>query len=167
MDTAIPSSPALSEEQAAFIQAHVTMVVASRDAALRPRLVRAIGCRLSDDRRALRLYVSCRQSRDVQAAIGETGAVAAFFTRPRTHRSLQLKGRDATLQALDAQDRAALARYRALCGEELAALGYGADFTRALLAVELDDAMVIGFTPDSVFEQTPGPGAGQRIEAGA
>jgi len=166
MDTA-SSKPALGAEQADFIQGHVTMVVASRDVARRPVLVRALGCAVSVDRRELRLFMSQRQSGDLQACLRQTQAVAAVFTRPSTHRSLQVKGCDARVQAPTAADREALQRYRRLCAEELGSLGYTEAFTHALLATGLDDALVVSFTPHTVFEQTPGPAAGERIAGAA
>lgn len=153
----------LAPDHATFIQGHVTMVLSSRDAAHRPVLVRGLGCSVSADRRSLRVYVSEQQSGAVREAIRQTQAVAVFFTRPSTHKALQLKGRDARLQPLDEDDRRAMQQYQRLCAEELGSLGYAEPFTRALLAVELDDALAVCFTPDSVFEQTPGPAAGERL----
>jgi hypothetical protein len=47
---------------------------------------------------------------------------------------------------------------------EIMALGYSENFSRALMAPAGDDAVGVAFTPEAVFEQTPGPKAGMRLE---
>ena len=47
---------------------------------------------------------------------------------------------------------------------ELAELGFNAPFVHAACAMQPDDMAAITFTPSDGFAQTPGPGAGSRLD---
>jgi hypothetical protein len=55
----LPHSP-IGPEQAELIGGRVSIIVSSRDAALRPHLMRAVGCTLSDDRRQVTVLLNQR-----------------------------------------------------------------------------------------------------------
>ena len=42
-------------------------------------------------------------------------------------------------------------------------MGFGAEYSNALLAAREDDLVAVTFLPDAAFEQTPGPRAGATI----
>jgi hypothetical protein len=158
------AAPLLDEEHAAFIQSGVSMLAASRDATNAPKLARALGCRVSPDRRRVAVFLAASQAVEVLAAIRATGTVAVGFNLPSTHRSLQLKGTDAVVSPLEAGDLEIAARYAAAFVDDIQLLGYDARLGRALLASEPAELVAVGFTPSSAFVQTPGPRAGARLE---
>lgn len=161
---AAPASP-ISPEQAAWICGSVSIIVASRDARLHPHLVRAIGCRLSDDRCRVTLLLPGRSAHQVLEDLRDIPTVAAVFTEPSTNRSLQLKGRDTTLERVgDAADLRLAERYRLGFIEELGRLGFGPQVGHGILAHE-DDLFAIGFMIEAAFDQTPGPAAGRPLAA--
>jgi len=90
--------------------------------------------------------------------------VCAVFSAPSTHRTLQFKSPQSRVDSLDAQDRRCAKRYVSLFGSELGALGFSAAFTQALLS-GADDLTVVGFIPQQVFDQTPGPRAGAPLRS--
>ena len=67
-------------------------------------------------------------------------------------------------RALAAADSRALRRYGEAFAAEICALGYPAELAQALLAGVDEDAVGVGFEPSALFEQTPGPHAGERLE---
>ncbi|HXG29003.1 MAG TPA: pyridoxamine 5'-phosphate oxidase family protein [Nevskiales bacterium] len=153
----------LDAELAGFVTGGVTVIAASRDAGNCPNLVRARGCRVSPDGRRVTVFLDGPQSTSLLADWRANGRVAVVFTRPSTHRSVQLKGRDAAIEPLAEGDHAIVARYRDLLAEELATIGYGHGFTAALLAADHDALVALSFTPEAAFSQTPGPGAGAPL----
>jgi hypothetical protein len=140
--------------------------VASRDAALRPSLMRAVGSSVADAGRSITVFVSRRQSRQLVQDIAATGHVAVVFSEPSTHRTVQVKATRATLRNAVPADAPLLARYLASMEHEIQLVGYPIEVPRAMLAHRLDDVVAVTFEPELAFDQTPGPRAGTRLQGG-
>jgi hypothetical protein len=158
------STPSLlSPDFVAMMARGVSVNVASRDAAMRPSLMRAVGSSVADGGRSITVYVSRRQSRQLVQDIAATGHIAAVFSEPSTHRTVQVKATRASLRNAVAADEAVLARYLASMEHEIQLVGHPPEVTRALLAHRLDDVVAITFEPELAFDQTPGPRAGTQL----
>ncbi len=155
----------LAPEHIALIDKGVSAIVASRDAALRPSLMRAVGAGISADGTQVTVFVTRSQSRQLLQDIAAHGEVAVVFSQPSSHRTLQLKARHARLRAAAEADLPLLQRYLASMEREVGAVGYAPNFVRAMLAHRLDDVVAIGFTPEQAFDQTPGPRAGMPLSS--
>jgi hypothetical protein len=153
----------LKEAQAQFIQGGVGITAASCDAQGRPSLNRAVGCSVAPDGRRVTVWLRRSQAATLLADIERSGTVAAVFSQPSTHHTLQIKSTDAVVHAPAGVDAAALARYVEAFHRELAPLGYTAEWTRALLGHAPADLVGVSFTPQALFSQTPGPRAGERL----
>jgi hypothetical protein len=82
----------------------------------------------------------------------------------RSFRSLQIKGHDAVIEAFDAEDAVARAAHNRLTADELVALGYAAPLAHGYFSVPKHaDFVTVSFSPQDVFQQTPGPGAGDKL----
>lgn len=154
--------PLLSEAHAAFIQRHTSMNVAGRDAHKRPALARGLGIRVSPDRRTLTVFLSTTHSGQVLKCLRENGDIAVAVTRPTTHETLQFKGRVREIVPLSDEDRVEMAAYQDSFAAELEPLGYRRDFVRQLLAGSAN-AVAVVFEPAAMFDQTPGPKAGEKL----
>jgi len=163
MSSAPGDEPLLDEDHAAFIQSGVSILAASRDAANAPKLARAIGCRVSPDRRRVTVFVAAFQAAALIESLRATGAIAVGFNLPSTHRAFQLKGTDATVGSLDRGDLEIAVRYVEAFVADIALLGYSEPIGRALLAFDPAELLAISFTPSAAFVQTPGPRAGARV----
>lgn len=163
----IPAEALFDAEHAAFMQGGVSMSVASCGPSLRPSVTRALGCRIAPDRRSAAVIVSRAQAAALLADLGISGAIAVVFSQPSTHRTVQLKGRDAAVEAAGAAERETAAAYREAFVAELAPLGFEPAMVRAVLAVRPEDLVALRFTPCAAFTQTPGPGAGQSLKVPA
>jgi hypothetical protein len=141
----------------------VSVIVASRDAAMRPSVMRAVGSDVAADGSEVTVYVSRRQSRQLVQDIAATGQVAVVFSEPATHRTVQVKSSRAQLRNAGPADRPALERYLASMEREITQVGFAPLFTRAMLALDLDDLVAIRFAPQQAFDQTPGPRAGEAL----
>lgn len=160
MSTPVP--PCLGHEQVALLARRVSIIVGTRDAALQPHVMRAAGCRLSEDRRRLTVLMPATSGADVLADLRANGRIAVVFSEPTTHRTLQVKGDDAEVAAPTPDDEALAAIYRARLADEIALLGFGASMAATMLGAD-EPLAAIGFTIAEVFEQTPGPAAGERL----
>ena len=153
----------LSEANAEFIRRFTSMSVATRDAQMRPVVGRALGCRVSADRRRLTIYLSASRAAHLLDCLRDNGAIALAVTRPTTNESLQFKGKVVEILPLSADDSAEIAAYRESFVAELASVGYNPEFSRGVLAGG-DDSVAVVFEPVAMFNQTPGPKAGTKLE---
>lgn len=147
----------------ALMHAGVSIIVASRDAELRPHLMRALACRVSADRRRVTLLMARRGSRALLDALAACGAIAVVFSQPSTHRTAQLKGRDATIGAAEPGDVALADAHAERFAAEIGRLGFAAPLAYAVLDRGDDEMVAVTFTPTAGYEQTPGPGAGRAL----
>ena len=158
-----PVSAVLDADNARFITGGVSIIVSSRNPANLPELVRAQCCRVSRDRRRISVFVQAAQAAALLGDVRQNGRVAVVFTRPSTHRSLQLKGDDAVPARLRPGDPARVAAYRDAMVTELAGINISEALARALLGGPDADLVAVEFTPVAAFVQTPGPDAGRRL----
>ena len=141
----------------------VSVIVGSRDAQLRPSIMRAVGSRVEADGRDITVYLSRPQSRQLLQDLAAVGRLAVVFSEPSTHRSVQLKTSRAEMRNAAAEDAPVLERYLASMEHELAQVGFAPAIPRALLSHRLEDVVAVRFTPEQAFEQTPGPRAGAAL----
>jgi hypothetical protein len=157
--------PILDPDNAAFIQTGVSIVASSRDDALTPSIARASGCLVSAGGSTVSIFAARSQSTQLVADLGDGGRIAVVFSRPSTHRTLQLKGDDARVRPATRAEAATVEAYVEAFAREIATLGHTHEQARTLLAIRDDDLVAIDFTPNAAFEQTPGPKAGSPLAA--
>jgi hypothetical protein len=134
------------------------VTVASRDAAHVPSVARALGCRVSPDRQHVAVFLLASQSATLLRDLRETGAIAAVFSQPSTHRTIQLKGSDALLGAIEpAVPDEANAALRGLRARRFPRA------SRAHSAHALD--VVASASPRRPHSSRRGPQAGRRLHA--
>lgn len=160
------SSVRLPPDLLAMMAKGVSVIVGSRDAALRPSVMRAVGSRIEADGQVT-VFLARRQSRQVLDDLAATGLVAVVFSQPSTHRTVQLKASRVRMRPAVPDDAPALAAYLASMEHEILQVGFAPELTRAMLAHQLDDVMAVSFVPEQAFDQTPGPQAGARLGEGA
>jgi hypothetical protein len=162
------SAPSLlPDDLLAMMTRGVSVHVASRDLALRPSVMRALGSSVSADGRSITVFVSRRQSGQLIQDVAATGHLAAVFSEPATHRTVQVKATRATLRDARPDDEPVLARYLASMEHEIQRVGYPPFMTRAMLAHRREDLVAISFEVEQAFDQTPGPKAGAVLGGGA
>ena len=161
---AVAQSTILDAETALFIQRRVSIFAAGRDAANVPISARAYGCKVSPDRRILTVFVMRPQAARLLENVEANRQVAVVFSRPTTHRTLQFKGQDARVTGIEPGDPQVIAEWVGSFVVELAELGFNAPFVHAACAMQPDDMAAITFSPSDGFAQTPGPGAGSRLD---
>lgn len=162
-----PPRPLLKPEHIAMIDKGVSTIVSSRNAALRPSLMRAMGARISPDGTEITVFVARGQGRQLLQDIAATGQIAVVFSEPLSHRTVQVKARTAELRAAGEEDLPVLRRYLASMEYELGLVRCDPIFVRTILAFRLEDLVAVRFHPNEAFDQTPGPKAGSALPASA
>src|SRR5215468_2123239 len=86
-------SAPLCDEVVELLASGVVMSVGTRDAALVPECVPAMGSRVNRDRRTLTVFVPSALVGATLANLEDNGQVAISLTRPSDEKSIQIKGR--------------------------------------------------------------------------
>ena len=153
----------LDPARIALVAKGVSAIVASRDKALRPSIMRAVGSQISADGFEVTVYLRRSQSEQLLRDIAQTGEIAVVFSVPSTHQTLQLKARQAAQRPARAEDLPVLQAYLRSMEEEVGRVGYGPHYVAAMLAAPLHDVVAVSFQPEAAFDQTPGPRAGAAL----
>lgn len=152
----------LDSEVGQFIEGQVMILVATRDDGHRPMIGRGSGARFDRPSGLVNVLVSQSQWPLAVAQAVSGRPIATTFVQPDSYRSYQIKGTILDSQPADEAAAAWGCHYvqRQLCLMDL--LGV----TRLQLSSTLSDRNLwhITFRPTDVFEQTPGPGAGRRVQ---
>lgn len=156
----------LSPEQVAFLHGPLSINLAASGRDGWPCICRAHGCSVARDRRSVTVLLSARRGRELLDALDAGSGIAAVFSRPATHATLQLKAVKASRVVMNATLKACNARYAKQFAEELVGLGYGPDLGQGIIALmAASDLIALRFAPEIVFDQTPGPAAGRVLAA--
>jgi hypothetical protein len=154
----------ITEELAEFIESGVSIQLGTRDARLVPDCVRLVGARVERGGGEVTVFLPRGTGAKSLANLKDNGRIAVCFSRPADHRSIQLKGRAVSLEDALPADRPIVDRYRAALADVLSVLGVP---PRTLLRIGHWPCTAARFQVESVFVQTPGPGAGDRLRPSA
>ncbi len=152
----------ISAELKHFLESGISILVGTRDARLAPDCFRALGARVEEGGRELTVFAPDAVARASLANLRDNGRVAVCFTRPEDHRSIQLKGRVLELRPADEAERRLVDRYRSALAAILGEIGLP---PRTTLRMNHWPCHAVRFEVEAVFVQTPGPGAGERLDA--
>jgi predicted pyridoxine 5'-phosphate oxidase superfamily flavin-nucleotide-binding protein len=150
----------VSADLASFLESGVAILVGTRDARLFPECTRGIGARVEAGGEELTIFLPDAIAARTLANLEENGRVAVGFSRSQDHRSFQVKGHVVALAPARDSDRADVERYRCAWAAELAAVGLP---PRITLRMAHWPAHAVRLRIESVFVQTPGPGAGAPL----
>jgi hypothetical protein len=148
------------------INQHCDVVLSCGSAAGVPSLCWGMAGRVLDDRLTVEAWVREDQARQFLADVRATGRVAAVFSEPFTNVAVQLKGRGASVRAATREDEAFLREHVGRMVAELARVNFGEAFARNFFEHPWTALAVVRFQAAEVFVQTPGPRAGQPLDAG-
>lgn len=157
---AIESRPTLlTPELIAHIESGVSLILATRDAALRPHSARALGARVEADGTVTVFLPTAVGGRSV-ANLRDNGRLAVAMSRIADHHTVQLKGAVVRMELADATQRQRVERYRQALAPELALAGLP---EHVVFRLAHWPAVAITVRPAALFDQTPGPRAGHLL----
>jgi hypothetical protein len=147
----------------AFLEQPVMMVIAVGETSGGAALGRCLGLRLPVGDGAIEIVFSAWQWPDLARSAGPGRAVALTLVHPSTYRTYQLKGRIEAVCEGDAEDMALADDYIGRMIGMLGALGVERDVIDRWCGI--DAVTRVAIRADDLFDQTPGPRAGERIPA--
>lgn len=150
----------ISEELAAFLESGLSIVVGTRDGDVQPDGGAAWAARVHDDRTHLTLFAYVDGAERLLRNLRRFPQIAIAFDRPTTHRACQVKGLLVSTRPARPDERPEVERQIEAFSGDLEAIG----IPRAMFAGWRTwpcTALVVRAT--ALFEQTPGPGTGERL----
>lgn len=163
---AVPPELLIDAAQAAFLQGGVSVTAASCGAHPFPSVCRVLACRVAADRGRLTVMVAKTQAQQLLADVSHSARLAVVFSQPSTHRTIQVKGMDATIAPPEPADLEAVRMHRDAFVAEVMQIGFPDPLVRSLLTCADDDIVAISATPAAAFDQSPGPRAGAPLRPG-
>ena len=151
-----------------FIQSAVSITVASRDKRRIPSLCRALACSVDSDASTksgsrIQIVLNRSQCQQLLLDVAASQAIAAVFSEPASHRTLQVKGNEIKTAPISDNLLARVNESREHFADAILPLGYSRAFSMHLLSYLPDNLITISFQPQAIFEQSPGPSAGNPL----
>jgi hypothetical protein len=155
----LPLGPAIVR----FLESPVALQLATAGADLRPSSTRGFGCWVEEDRRTLRVCVLAAQCERFLGDLEVGCRVAVNATDVLDLRSIQVKGRLSERRSATPAEQEACRAYAAGLVEVFVRIGVPRDGCGGLW--HSGPIAVVRVAVDALFDQTPGPGAGRKLEA--
>ena len=140
----------------------VAVVVGTRDADLRPACARGLAVRVDPSTGRLVLYLSEARTAETLENLRSNGAIAIALDRPETHRSVQVKGRCVDIRPATEEERPVVERFLEGFFEQVIYLG----MALSVRSIRAWPCLAVTVEVTEVFEQTPGPRAGEPYRPG-
>lgn len=150
---------ALLTDYISFLNGPNSVMIATQDGALKPTSTRALSVRCVPNTDRVLVWLPAAVATRALANLQAEKRIAIGCSRASTHKTLQLKGHVVGVRTLPEEARAQMDEHFALFIHECEQVGLPPRILDRVVtwpAVELDVAV------HEVFDQTPGPGAGER-----
>jgi len=148
----------LTAELVEYMESGVSLLVGSRDAALLPASARGFGVAVDAPSCTATVFLATAGTEVTLSNLRDNGQLALTLSRPLDHRSLQVKGHVLSIGETDEQGRRIQDRYFSLFCEGLVFSGHQ---EKLLRRIRYYPSHAVRFQIESMFDQTPGPGAGR------
>jgi hypothetical protein len=154
----IPDRVAEHLQGPSFIQ------VATRNADLRPGHAHVVGAVVHDDRETVTFFVHETRAKRIVDDLEQNGRVALEAAQA-SHEAYQLKGRYVSSRPSSEEEYAVQESYKKRIVEGLMQF-FPEELAKPIAGVESEyrPSIAITFRVEEVFLQTPGPGAGTKME---
>lgn len=152
---------ALTDDMIQLLSAGVAHQVGACTNAGRPVVCRGMAAQHEAGR--LLVIISSESGFEVLDAIRQNGNIAVNITLPENYRSMSFVGNDAVVRGSGAAWRPLVDERHAAFSRQLLRFGITPEYTNAWYSASDDSLVAIRFTPMVARNQTPGPGAGDRL----
>jgi len=151
----------ISDSIVDLLRTGVSIVVGTHDASLMPECTRAWGICVSSDRNAATIFLSETIAGLTIENLRANGTIAVSCTRPTDHITCQLKGLARSIRPLTPEERDLSRRWHDDFGAELKTIGVSSELSGAWI---VEPTVAVDFSVTDVFNQTPGPDAGRKVD---
>lgn len=154
------ATPLLTPELAEFLESGLPTTLATRDGELQPDGAWVWGTRVHGDRRRLTIYMAPESAAAMLRNLREHPEIAIVFDRPHDHRACQVKGLLESARTPGEDERAHVERQVEGVRVHLELVG----IPRAMNAAwKIWPCAALDIVVTHLYEQTPGPGAGEPL----
>ena len=150
----------IQPQLAEFLQQGVGIYIGTRNASVEPNGARAIAARVEEDGARLIVYLADVAAERVLPDLHANGQAAVTFGRPVDERAVQVKGTFVAARAARDDEKPLLEAQWEGFTRQLEMIGVSRE---ARSAWATWPATAIALKPTAIFEQTPGPSAGQQL----
>jgi len=138
------------------------IMMGSRNADLQPSMQRAFGVMLSDDGSNISAFLPKALSNKVLVNLNTNGRAAITVGNPNTHQTLQFKGQ--YISSHDSTEADMQEVYQNLGGfGEFVGNVFGEEALNYMKNFNIFPMITVTFKVEDIFDQTPRPGTGQKI----
>lgn len=137
-----------------------TLLVSTADAAGMPACCRAVGLALLGPTRVL-VYLPIATAAETVANLATTGRLALVSSFQLDHCTIQMKGRSRAVRVAREDERAAVEAWMDKFAQNVSAIGLP---RTSAMALTCWPAFAVEMEVEGVFDQTPGPKAGEAVK---
>jgi hypothetical protein len=145
-----------------LVAAGPSMMLGTRDAKRVPEALRGTAIVVHPDDQKVTVFLNRTTGRRTLDNLADNSRIAVTCSHPVNHQTFQLKGRALEVRDATAEEQGIVESYRASFFALLASVGVVPEVLHRLAFLPLA-AVIVEVT--EVFDQTPGPGAGARLDA--
>ena len=156
----LASQTLVPEQLIDIVEGGASITVATVDSRGRPETVRCAGATVAPDRASVELFVPAQTGARTRMNLEAGSAVSATICRVFDYYTVQLKGRCKEVREARPAERDLTLAYRAAFTESLYHVGMSRGLVRRLAVWP---AFVVEVAVQTIFEQTPGPNAGEQL----
>ena len=150
----------IDDELIAFLSLGVAIVVATRDAQLRPEVGRGWGIHVPDEGDRATVCLAAPEGSRMRSNLDQNGAIAVTCSLPSSYRTLQLKGQALELHPPTPEQLERVDAHAGAFSLEAEQVGLPPGSGRLLVEPELT---AVTFSVRELYDQTPGPAAGAAL----
>lgn len=150
----------LTPDLAEFVAGGVAIIVATRDAGMRPTLARGWGAVADRAAGTVSLCVTSPPGSATRANLQDNGAIAVTFSRPTTYETVQLKGHALEVGQPEPRDLERVEEHLADFIAEVMQVGLPPEYRDRAIDRPL---VAVRFRFSEMYDQTPGPRAGAPL----
>jgi hypothetical protein len=129
-----------------------------------------MACEADVQRQMLSIFFNAAHADTLLQDIRKTGRIALAICDPTSHKTIQLKGTNATQGVVSQNDLDRVKANILLFTQKIVRLGFDEQYCTAAFDIGVDfdtqDIVSVCFTPNALYEQSPGPEAGKLLESG-
>jgi hypothetical protein len=151
----------ISERLRKCVQSGLSVIVATADSEHVPSCCRAVAIRTNDDFETVTVYLPAATSHETLANIATTRRLAVACSEISSHETTQIKGVTRAVRLAPASDEAFVRERLEAFAATLDTIGLPKRVTRSLAHWP---AFAVDVTVEEVFDQTPGPNAGNQLQ---
>ena len=141
-----------------YMESGVSLLIGSRSAELRPASARGFGVEVEAANGTVTVFLAAAGAEVTLSNLRDNGQLALTFSRAIDYRSLQVKGRVISITETNERQQRLQDRYFSLF---CAGLIFGGHQEKLLHRIRYRPSYAVCFRIESMFDQTPGPGAGR------